>query len=125
METQEKKGTAARLVQQLQGEGFDAAVVTRLPDRVARAQMREAGDDCSRHARVSVDTDEALQKSGDLIGPLSHNVISPADLNGTLAALCRGDVRCRLDGSERTVFKAVGTVLEYLAPATQVYEKHI
>jgi ornithine cyclodeaminase len=150
--------SAARLVQQLQGEGFDAAVVASLPDSVARAdvvtcatlatesivrgawlnpgthldligsftpQMREADDDCFRHARVFVDTDEAPQKSGDLIGPLSRNVISPADLNGTLAALCRGDVRGRLDGSGRTVFKAVGTALEDLAAAAQVYEKHV
>ncbi|MDI7048175.1 hypothetical protein QMN58_32235, partial [Escherichia coli] len=84
-------------------------------------QMREADDDCVRNARVFVDTDEALRKSGDLIGPLSRNVISLADLNGTLAALCRGDVGGRFDGSERTVFKAVGTALEDLAAATQVY----
>jgi ornithine cyclodeaminase len=56
---------------------------------------------------------------------LSRNVISPADLNGTLAALCRGDVGGRFDGSERTVFKAVGTALEDLAAAVQVYEQHV
>ena len=150
--------SAARLVQQLRGEGFNAAVVSSLPDSVARAdvvscatlatepivrgawlrpgthldligsftpQMREADDDCFRNARVFVDTDEALRKSGDLIGPLSRNVIALADLNGTLAALCRGDVGGRFDGSERTVFKAVGTALEDLAAATQVYEKHV
>ncbi len=150
--------SAAQLVQQLQGEGFDASVVVSLPDSVARAdivscatlatepivhgswlrpgthldligsftpQMREADDDCFRHAHVFVDTEEAPQKSGDLIGPLLRNAISPTDLKGTLAALCRGDVCGRLDGSERTLFKAVGTALEDLAAAVQVYEKHV
>lgn len=88
-------------------------------------QMREADDDCFRHACVFVDTDEAPQKSGDLIGPLSRNVLSLADLKGTITALCRGDARGRLDGGERTVFKAVGTALEDLAAAAQVYQKHI
>jgi ornithine cyclodeaminase len=88
-------------------------------------QMREADDDCFRHSCVFVDTDEAPQKSGDLIGPLSRNVLSLADLKGTISALCRGDAHGRLDGSERTVFKAVGTALEDLAAAAQVYQKHI
>jgi ornithine cyclodeaminase/alanine dehydrogenase-like protein (mu-crystallin family) len=150
--------SAERLVLQLQGQGFDAAVVASLPESVARAdvvscatlatepivhglwlkpgthldligsftpQMREADDNCFRHASVFVDTDEAPQKSGDLIGPLSRNVLSPADMKGTLAALCRSDVRGRLEDSERTVFKAVGTALEDLAAAAQVYEKYV
>ena len=88
-------------------------------------QMCEADDACFRHASVFVDTDEAPQKSGDLIGPLARNVITLPDLKGSLAALCRGEVRGRLDASERTVFKAVGTALEDLAAAAQVYEKSV
>ena len=34
-------------------------------------QMREADDDCLRGAAVYVDTDEALAKSGDLLGPIA------------------------------------------------------
>lgn len=85
-------------------------------------QMREADDDCFRGASVFVDTDEAPQKSGDLLGPISRNVISKNDLERTLEALCRCDTPGRTSKSERTVFKAVGTALEDLGAATLVYE---
>lgn len=88
-------------------------------------EMREADDDCFRGASVFVDTSEAPQKSGDLLGPLSRNVISQEALRGTLEALCRGDAAARTNDTERTVFKAVGTALEDLAAATLVYEETI
>ncbi|MCM3755358.1 hypothetical protein M3665_25895, partial [Bacillus licheniformis] len=50
-------------------------------------RMREADDDCFRHAEIYVDTDEAAQKSGDLLGPLARNVIAPDHLGRTLTAL--------------------------------------
>lgn len=86
-------------------------------------RMREADDDCFRDAEIYVDTDEAPQKSGDLLGPLSRGVIGIGDLNRTLSALCRGEAKGRVDDSRRTVFKAVGTAMEDLAAAIQVYEK--
>ena len=46
--------------------------------------------------------------------------LSVADLGGSLAALCRGEVRGRQDSAERTVFKSVGTALEDLAAAMLV-----
>lgn len=85
--------------------------------------MREADDDCFRGASLFVDTDEAAQKSGDLLGPLSRNVITKTDLTRTLQALCLGNANGRKDDAERTVFKAVGTALEDLAAAIQVYEQ--
>ena len=39
-------------------------------------KMREADDACFDGASVFVDTSEALQKSGDLLGPLSRGVLS-------------------------------------------------
>ena len=84
--------------------------------------MREADDDCFRGASVHVDTDEALRKSGDLLGPISRAVIAPADIRGTLAALARGECPGRRDPAERTVFKSVGTALEDLAAAMLVVE---
>ena len=36
--------------------------------------MREADDACFESARLFVDTDEALQKSGDLLVPMQHGV---------------------------------------------------
>jgi ornithine cyclodeaminase len=82
--------------------------------------MREADDDCFRGARLYVDTDEALAKSGDLLGPLSRAVLSAADVAGTLATLSRGETAGRRSIHERTVFKSVGTALEDLAAAMLV-----
>jgi ornithine cyclodeaminase len=85
-------------------------------------EMREADDDCLAGARVYVDTDEALAKSGDLLGPLSRGIVSADTLGGTLADLCRATVTPRPSLQERTVFKSVGTALEDLAAARLVLE---
>jgi ornithine cyclodeaminase len=89
-------------------------------------QMREADDACFAGASVYVDTEEAVQKSGDLLGPISRGVLSAQDIRGTLADLCRrhpaGDRAARRSATERTVFKSVGTALEDLAAAVLVYE---
>ena len=82
--------------------------------------MREADDDCFAGAALWVDTEEALTKSGDLIGPLARRVFARADVRGTLAALCRGEAPGRRDAAERTVFKSVGSALEDLAAAMLV-----
>lgn len=84
--------------------------------------MREADDDCFAGAALYVDTDEALKKSGELLGPLSRGVFAATDVRGTLAALARGEAPGRLSRDERTVFKSVGTALEDLAAATLVWE---
>jgi ornithine cyclodeaminase len=82
--------------------------------------MREADDACFAGAAVYVDTDEALAKSGDLLGPLERGVLRPADVRGTLATLARGAAPGRADAGQRTVFKSVGTALEDLAAAMLV-----
>ena len=84
--------------------------------------MREADDDCFAGAALYVDTDEALKKSGELLGPLSRGVLAATDVRGTLAALARGEVPGRRTRDERTVFKSVGPALEDLAAATLVWE---
>lgn len=84
--------------------------------------MREADDDCFAGARLFVDTDEALRKSGELLGPMSRGVFAAGDVQGTLADLARGTVAGRRSASERTVFKSVGTALEDLAAAMLAYE---
>ncbi len=78
-------------------------------------QMREADDACFAGASLWIDTDEALAKSGDLLGPLSRGVFTAADVRGTLSSLARGAVLGRTSADERTVFKSVGTALEDLA----------
>jgi ornithine cyclodeaminase len=82
--------------------------------------MREADDECFAGAALFIDTDEALAKSGDLLGPLARGVITPADVRGTLAALARGDSPGRESPGQRTVFKSVGNALEDLAAAMLV-----
>lgn len=84
--------------------------------------MREADDACFAGASIHVDTEEALKKSGELLGPMSRGVFRPQDVRSTLAALCRGEAGGRGSASERTVFKSVGTALEDLAAAILVYE---
>jgi ornithine cyclodeaminase len=83
--------------------------------------MREADDDCFRGARIAIDTEEALAKAGDLLGPLSRGVFTPADVRATLAQLARGTLPGRTQQKQRTVFKSVGTALEDLAAARRVW----
>ena len=85
--------------------------------------MREADDACFAGAALYVDTEEALQKSGDLLGPMQRGVVAAADVRGTLATLARGEARGRRSDAERTVFKSVGTALEDLAAAILVHER--
>jgi len=84
--------------------------------------MREADDACFAGAALFVDTGEALQKSGELLGPMARGVFGAQDVRGTLAALARGEAAGRGSPAERTVFKSVGTALEDLAAAILVYE---
>lgn len=85
--------------------------------------MREADDACFAGAALYIDTDEALAKSGDLLGPLARGVISPAAVCGTLASLSRGESPGRRSAAQRTVFKSVGTALEDLAAAMLVLRR--
>ncbi|HYN59671.1 MAG TPA: ornithine cyclodeaminase family protein [Rubrivivax sp.] len=87
--------------------------------------MREADDDCFAGARLYVDTEEALTKSGDLLGPMSRGIFSAEVLGGTLTGLCRGTVAARQSLAQRTVFKSVGTALEDLAAAMLVHEAEV
>ena len=84
--------------------------------------MREADDACFENARVFVDTDEALKKSGDLLIPMAHGVLHADDIRGTLTTLSKGVATGRKTDAERTVFKSVGTALEDLAAANLIYE---
>ena len=85
--------------------------------------MREADDECFIGASWFVDTEEALEKSGDLLGPISRGVLLVSDAGGSLTTLARGETVGRRSAEERTVFKSVGTALEDLAAAIQVFER--
>lgn len=84
--------------------------------------MREADDACFAGASLYVDTEEAMKKSGELLGPLARGVIQGNSVRGTLASLSREAAAGRGSATERTVFKSVGTALEDLAAAILVWE---
>ena len=84
--------------------------------------MREADVRCFDGARTFVDTTEALQKAGELLDAIAAGTLRADAVQGTLAALCRGERAGRTGSEERTVFKAVGSALEDLAAATLVWQ---
>ena len=86
-------------------------------------EMREVDDDCFVDADIYVDTDEALKKSGELLGPMSRRIFYAEDVRATLSELCRTPPMLRRKRNRRTVFKSVGTALEDLAAATLVYNR--
>jgi ornithine cyclodeaminase len=79
--------------------------------------MREADGLCLARGRVFVDTEEALAKSGDVLSAIAEGHFDVAQLQATLAQLCRGQRAGRVNADEITVFKAVGTALSDLAAA--------
>jgi len=87
--------------------------------------MREADVQCFAGARTFIDTNEALQKSGDLLDAIAAGTLRAQEVQGTLAELCRGERAGRggrTGDAERTVFKAVGSALEDLTAATLVWQ---
>ncbi len=84
--------------------------------------MRETDDDAFRDATIFVDTREALQKSGELLLPMGNGVFSAGDVSADLAQLCDPQFVRDDAPNARTIFKSVGTALEDLAAAIEVYE---
>ncbi|EHR71267.1 putative ornithine cyclodeaminase, mu-crystallin [Burkholderiales bacterium JOSHI_001] len=83
--------------------------------------MREADDRCLAQADLLfIDSEDALQKSGELLAPLASGAITPGQVRGTLAQLLRGERAGRGHPSERSVFKSVGSALQDLAAAMLV-----
>ncbi len=80
-------------------------------------QMRECDAACFARSRVFVDTEEALAKSGDVLGAIAEGGFEASRLQGTLAQLVRGERTGRQGADEITLFKAVGNALEDLAAA--------
>ena len=71
---------------------------------------------------VFVDTDEALDKAGDLLAPMAAGVFAREQVRSDLAGLCRGLHPGRTRADEITVYKAVGAASEDLAAAILVYQ---
>lgn len=84
--------------------------------------MRETDAGCFARCRVFVDTDEALAKSGDVLGAIAAGSFAPEHLQATLAELCTGTRPGRGTADECTLFKSVGSALEDLAAAETVFD---
>lgn len=83
--------------------------------------MRESDDATFADTSVFIDTDEALDKAGDLLSPIAAGVFSRDRVVATLEALCRREHQGRRSADEITVYKAVGAASEDLAAAMLVY----
>ena len=104
----------------LQGEWLAAGTHVDLIGSFTPA-MREADDRCLAQAdRLFIDSDDALQKSGELLVPLASGAIPSDHVRGTLAQLLRGERGGPRPPGERTVFKSVGSALQDLAAAMLV-----
>ncbi|AQU82174.1 MULTISPECIES: ornithine cyclodeaminase family protein [unclassified Halomonas] len=84
-------------------------------------EMREADTNAIVSNSLFIDTEEALEKSGDLLQPIQLGDLNRDAVIGTLEELCRCQCPARRSEQECTVFKAVGTALEDLAAATLVH----
>jgi ornithine cyclodeaminase/alanine dehydrogenase-like protein (mu-crystallin family) len=76
--------------------------------------MREADDDCLRHASIIVDTLDALMESGDLMGPVQAGFVDKEEVK-TLKEVIEDDGRAVRRA--QTVFKSIGVALADLAAA--------
>jgi ornithine cyclodeaminase len=86
--------------------------------------MREADGEAVGKARVFVDTFEgAMSEAGDLLQAIKEGWFSKTQIQGDLAALCKGTSSGRDSPDEITLFKSCGTAVEDLATAIMVYEK--
>jgi alanine dehydrogenase len=86
--------------------------------------MREADDGAIKKARIYVDTlDGAVKEAGDLVRPLAAGVISISAICGDLPGLIRGSAEGRRSAQDITLFKSVGTAVEDLAVASEVYRR--
>lgn len=87
-------------------------------------KMREADDEAIRRARLYVDTRAGAPKEGgDIAQPLAAGLITETDIAGDLFDLCRNKAEGRRSEDEITLFKSVGTAIEDLAAAVEVYRR--
>ena len=87
--------------------------------------MRESDDALFGDTSVFVDTDEALDKAGDLLLPIQAGILTREQIQADLMALCRQQHHGRTHEDDITVYKAVGNAAEDLAAAILVYESAI
>ena len=83
---------------------------------------RESDDEAIRRSKVYIDSEMATKEAGEIVIPLSNQVISPSDIQGDLFKLCRNEVSGRESENEITLFKSVGHALEDLVAAELIHK---
>src|SRR5215472_4127440 len=85
---------------------------------------REVDDETVKRARVVVESYEAvLAEAGDLLIPLSRNVINPDHIVADLHEISSGEKLPRTRPQDITLFKRVGCALEDLVTAHLIYQR--
>ena len=91
-----------------------------------KKDMREADDEAILKSSVFIDTYQGgLKESGDILIPLTTNIITKADIKADLFELCCGSKTGRASQNEITYFKSVGHALEDLVAASHFYQEFI
>lgn len=86
--------------------------------------MREADDATIALACIYVDTRAgALREAGDIVDPMARGVIAAHDVIGDLFDLASERCPRRIQDSDITLFKSVGSAIEDLAGATLAFER--
>jgi ornithine cyclodeaminase len=85
--------------------------------------MREADDEAVGRATVYVDTRSGMMESGDIAGPIASGALPESAIAGDLHDLARGRAPGRRSADEITLFKSVGSAIEDLAAAVEVWRR--
>lgn len=85
-------------------------------------KMRETDDKAIQRAKVYIDSEEAFHEARDLVQAIESGAFAEERCMANLPKLCLGAKHGRVDESEITLFKAMGTALSDLAAATMTYK---
>jgi len=86
-----------------------------------RPDRQEVDGETVRRARIVVDSlSICLVDSGDLLVPLSKNIISKADIYGEIGQIVNGEKLGRQSPDEITMFESVGLAVQDAAAAAQI-----
>ncbi len=88
--------------------------------------MRELDTATIQRSRVFVDHHPAAQaEAGDILIPISEQVLTYAHVQGTLGEVITGQVLGRTSEAEITVFKSVGLAMQDAVTAARLYAKAV
>lgn len=82
------------------------------------------GELLARADKIVFDTMEGvLEEAGDIITPLKEKLITEDDFNGVLAEVILGEIKCRENKDEITIFKTVGTAVLDIMTGKKIMDK--